>query len=234
MKINKVKCFKPFSSKRCSSKLRKISENDIRNLKLVDGRMHLDTSLLICDSCRLHSSKKGIAVAVEQSIADDNEQDVHSTAIPIAEHYPSTSQHDLEQIPSAASIASTSSQDSVIQKCTRAHNIELFNKGVAGISVSPISTNKIQKANYPRKKYLNIAQGLRKNIFGLEVDEDMELIKSKAADFDEMISQLKEKFAEPACSRNDQLRILTVLPKSWSNQKIVDEFGTNKYIVSQV
>ena len=46
-------------------------------------------------------------------------------------------------------------------------------------------------------------------------------------DFNEMIGQLKEKFEQS--STTDQIKILTVLPKSWSQRKIAEEFGTTRH-----
>ena len=46
-------------------------------------------------------------------------------------------------------------------------------------------------------------------------------------DFNEMIGQLKEKFEKS--STTEQVKILTVLPKSWSQRKIAEEFGTTRH-----
>ena len=54
----------------------------------------------------------------------------------IMEPQPSTSQYDLEEIPSATSINSTSSEASVAAEISRAHNIQLVNKGIAGMKFS--------------------------------------------------------------------------------------------------
>jgi transposase len=45
----------------------------------------------------------------------------------------------------------------------------------------------------------------------------------------EMVQQLKEKFQSTA-KRNEQLQVLTVLPKSWSVKKIQQEFGVSTYM----
>ena len=51
--------------------------------------------------------------------------------------------------------------------------------------------------------------------------------KTPQDDGTEMIQQLKEKYALTT-SRSERLAILTVLPKSWSRAKIIDEFGVTK------
>lgn len=48
-------------------------------------------------------------------------------------------------------------------------------------------------------------------------------------DEEEMICQLKEKYYSTA-SRNEKLRVLTVLPKSWSIKKVARGFGVSRYL----
>ena len=50
------------------------------------------------------------------------------------------------------------------------------------------------------------------------------------SDAEEMVQQLKEKFRS-ATTRSERIKILTVLPKSWSKRKIAKEFGVSRYLV---
>ena len=54
--------------------------------------------------------------------------------------------------------------------------------------------------------------------------------QEKDQDFDEMISQMKEKF-NLTQSRSEKIQILTVLPKSWEVRKITREFNTSRHMV---
>ena len=45
----------------------------------------------------------------------------------------------------------------------------------------------------------------------------------KIKEFDEMINQLKEKFDSPETTRYEQLQLLTVLPRSWTVLRIINE-----------
>ena len=54
--------------------------------------------------------------------------------------------------------------------------------------------------------------------------------QEKDQDFDEMISQMKEKF-KITQSRSEKIQILTVLPKSWEVRKITREFNTSRHMV---
>lgn len=231
MEFNMKKCCMPFPTKRCSKNLRKLTEQNVKKLKFM-GKTHLDTSLMICDNCRLHLNR------TEQSHAAISEPSEKPSITNIMDPQPSTSRqvdlYGLEETPSAISLMSVPS-DSSVQDYSRRHNIELFNKGVAGINVSPISAKKFLNVNYARKKFKDVSNGIRTHIFGDQAEEDdLEQLKVKAAEYDEIIAQLKDRYADPETSRDDQVRILSVLPQSWTNQRVMAEFGiTNKYIVSQ-
>ena len=45
-----------------------------------------------------------------------------------------------------------------------------------------------------------------------------------------MIRQLKEKF-HSTTSRSERMRVLTVLPQSWSIRKVANMFGVSRYLV---
>lgn len=237
--MSKYHCCKPFHDtvKRCSPKLRVLTDQIIEKLNSVECKVHLDTSLKICDTCRLHAYRP-----CKRVVPEDLEKLAAPSSVPVPGNsenleIPSTSRYELEEVPlSATSLVSTTSQDSDLPDYAKSHNIELFNSGISGINVSPISAKQFQNVTYRRIKYSNIMAGIRKNLFSLpqdEDDEELQALRTKAAAYDEIISKLKEKFIEPDCSRFDKIRILTVLPDSWSVQKIADTFETNKYIASQ-
>ena len=83
--------------------------------------------------------------------------------------------------------------------------------------------------DYRSIKSLEITQAVRKNIFGLNTADI-----SKVEAYEEMIVQLKEKFNSPTADRNDKITVLSVLPKSWSVNKVVAEFNAPTYMVRQV
>ena len=47
-------------------------------------------------------------------------------------------------------------------------------------------------------------------------------------DGEELVQQLKEKFN--STTRSERLRILTILPKSWSRRKVAKVFGVSRYL----
>lgn len=49
------------------------------------------------------------------------------------------------------------------------------------------------------------------------------------SEYDILITKLKEKFKDS--SKDDKIKIISLLPRSWSKQKIIQEFGASEYMV---
>lgn len=107
--------------------------------------------------------------------------------------------------------------------------MEKFNSIIETLNLSPISSKNMRSLDYRIKKSVEITKAVRHDILGMDA---MDVDKVEA--FEEIINQLKEKFNSPGIDRNDQLKILSVLPKSWSINKIVEEFEAPIYMVRQV
>lgn len=221
MDLTKVyKCCRPFpkSNKKCSSSKRFLTEEMIQKLVAMQCEVPLNTSLKICGSCRVSVYRFNPQI--------NNREDQPATS---NVNQPLPSQDGLEEIPSASSIVSASSKNSDVPDYSRIHNIELFNMGIPGISVSQVSLKKLEQISYPQQKFKEITNGMRRSIFNFPEEEDEAAVREqKFKDYDEMINQLKEKFSDAETTRPEKFRILTVLPKSWSVQKMVTEFGINK------
>lgn len=97
------------------------------------------------------------------------------------------------------------------------------------LHISPISSREMRSLDYKVKKSVEISQAVRKYIFDMDPN-DLE----KVDKYDEMITQLKQKYNLPSTDRNDQLRILSVLPQSMSARKISEEFNAPRYMVKQM
>ncbi|KAK0158064.1 hypothetical protein PV327_011175 [Microctonus hyperodae] len=76
-------------------------------------------------------------------------------------------------------------------------------------------------------KVSRVAHNLRK---ALEIENDFnnEFCEVDAAD---IISQSLEKFNDNNTSRSSRVQILTLMPSSWSVQKIIDVMGATKHMV---
>ena len=77
---------------------------------------------------------------------------------------------------------------------------------------------------------LSVASNLGQSFL---VDDEEEPLEAKCArqdceDYNSMLNALKSKFSETNISYDKKIRILTVLPESWSRTKVVNFFG-NEY-----
>ena len=227
--MENVHCSRPFRNhvKHCSSKRRKVTNSMIEKFVSKQCAITVNTTMYVCDTCRLY---RPVSVESAQQLApSDNEMSDYTTASL------ATSGNDLEEIPSAVSLVSASSQHSDLPDDLRNQNVEIFNRGISGIKESPIAVREVRSDNYRREKYSKIVEGIRKQLFDhppQNESEEVQTVKAKAAEFDEIINKLKAKFAEPNCSRDDQIRILTILPNLWSVPMTVKEFNVNKHAVS--
>ncbi|CAH1104638.1 unnamed protein product [Psylliodes chrysocephalus] len=93
---------------------------------------------------------------------------------------------------------------------------------------------------YAQRKYHDMTSKLQ-SCFEHLMENDSDIIKNKQLNIDdtpkligkEIISQLKEKYNN--CSKvSEKLHILSILPLSWSTEKIVDAFGASTYMVKKV
>ena len=95
-----------------------------------------------------------------------------------------------------------------------------LNTYLAEIGETPYSQSKAHSKNYSRQ--VKITEALQHPVItGVPIDDGTE-----------MIQQLKEKFQETK-KRNEQIQVLTVLPKSWSVKKIQQEIGVSEYLAWQ-
>jgi len=83
---------------------------------------------------------------------------------------------------------------------------------------------------YSKSKFMKLKTGVKRKI---KVVTGQAVSSSENEDAEpEILQQLKEKFNKET-SRSEKLRILSVLPKSWSRQKIMKEFQCTQYIARQ-
>lgn len=224
-----LNCCRPFDGKKCSKELRNLTESTIDKLKATGyaPMSTLNTNLRICTSCRLNVDKRAICISsVEQSAgsskttATEELPDVSTTTEELPEVLSAES---LATVPSAKSVSTNQSEDECIQKV----NIERFNEGIAGIKVTPIKWSKMDYVYYPEKKYREINEAVRRNLFKLGPDD------VENTDYDEVIINMKERFSNAATTRKEKLLILSMLPSSWSIQDAIDEFKTNRNTVKE-
>ncbi|KAL5509316.1 hypothetical protein EMCRGX_G004658 [Ephydatia muelleri] len=92
---------------------------------------------------------------------------------------------------------------------------------LVSLGQSPIDQTKIGRKRYCEDKVRGVDEGIRKK---LKLGQSKEV-----EEYQELLEQLKKKFHE--CSNKpEKLQVLTVLPQSWTLQRIEEEFGTTYHM----
>lgn len=106
-----------------------------------------------------------------------------------------------------------------------------LNKLLPLMGVNKIDSKKIYSAtyySYKRGKLNEITRKLAKNIFEISPLTDEDTAEKNAGQ--EMLQQLKDEFAKTT-EREAQIKILSVLPRSWSARRISNEFKISVHLV---
>lgn len=170
----------------------------------------------LCSSCRLFLDRQTIPLSSDESSNFDED---------INNNLESISQESLASMPSAPSV------DSTVGEYSQSVNIDLFNKAISAILTSPIDKKKMCSESYTKKKCDEIVQNVRKNLFALQPEVRNEENNSKY--FDEMIEQIKEKYFAQNTTQHEKFQLLTILPRSWTIQQIIDTFNTTRHTATQ-
>ena len=204
-------CCDPFSrhgAKRATRSLREIS--------LLYAKEHSDLILIpgkkICTPCR-----KKISQGQASHQADSEEENGNT----MLDAVPSEQSQEFEAFEFESPTA----------------DISLVNESLSSLGESPLDARKLTQKRYPEDKLTRINDTLRKKLrmttkSAQPQTEESELMKIKKV-HSEMISQLKDKFHETT-KRSEQMQILTVLPESWSINKISEEFRVSNYMARAV
>lgn len=149
-----LKCFKPFEGVKCSKELRNLSIGIIDNLRKCGycEASKLNTSFRICSTCRLKidqvllsiSSEEQCAIAVDEECVPGTSE-MSTTAVPeecVAGSSKVATTNVLPDVQSSESLptipsATTVSTDSSIEDFSQTVNIEIFNRGIAGLQINP-------------------------------------------------------------------------------------------------
>lgn len=110
-------------------------------------------------------------------------------------------------------------------------SLQYLNKSLELMGESPLKKKKFNVPSYTKKKLDKIKSSLKKNL--LPESSQEEVIIEHSEDKSEIIQQLKEKFAQTT-TKSEKMTILSILPMSWSCQKIEDEFGVTNYMARAV
>lgn len=125
------------------------------------------------------------------------------------------------------SINSVHEDDAAIE-----YQVSELNQSLIALKETPIKKARlIHSKMYAKKKVQKMKVSVKRK---LEVATGHPLSDSNSDHTEnEILQQLKEKFNETT-SRSEKLTILTILPKSWTKKKIIDEFKCSDYMSRQV
>lgn len=172
----------------------------------------------ICTSCRSFLGRTNNPPSDDESSSCDEEH-VQVVNLEVL------SQETLASVPSLQSVGSN------VGEYSQSVNIDIFNQAMSAILTSPIDKKKICSQSYTKKKCEEVVQNIRRNIFGL--NPEVSCNEEKVKHYDEIIDQLKEKYSAQSTTQHERLQLLTILPKSWTIQKIIDTFNTTKHMATQ-
>ena len=128
---------------------------------------------------------------------------------------------DAETVGSSSPTPSDSVSDHEIEY-EHSEAIGVVNQCLVDLGETPVTKRKLQSKKYKERKL---------EVLTTKMSEV--LLSEKQNDESEMLQQLKEKFH--STSQNSmKVQILTVLPKSWSIQKIQTEFGVSNFMARKV
>ena len=96
-----------------------------------------------------------------------------------------------------------------------------INQCLEGIGEAPIVKQKLSQQKYSKHELQKISTCIKRTVF-----KDKEVGYSD--DESEIIGQLKDEFHSTK-QQSKKIQICTVLPKCWSIQQILTEFGATKY-----
>lgn len=159
----------------------------------------LNLSDFICDTCRTRMK------TYENQINTHTDESSGSCKIenPLDEI-------DIEAITDDPSDESFVSKDAAISS---------LNKFLGEVGASPIEKGKLRQKNYCTSKILEILNLLKSKLF------DKYLPDNSGA---EMLQQVKQKF-DQSSGKKEKVKLLTLVPRSWSTAKIGVEFPGTKY-----
>lgn len=109
--------------------------------------------------------------------------------------------------------------------------VDLLNKVLPLIGAERIDKEKLGTQAYCQHMMSEIQTNIGKKIFGITPFNEIE--PSNENDEQEMIRQLKHKFGLTT-DKEEKIRILSVLPHSWSANKIHNEFGVSFHLATVV
>lgn len=210
----------------------------------------------VCTTCIFELRKANQDIQVTPMEVEYQDDEMHEDLsyvepaenAPFREPMPSTSSVTTEcsaiqniqirgPMPSASSVASESALDTSIE--SEVTDIIVYQKNTAFLALNkciqnldeqPIIKERLRSVAYSEENFERVKNVIGREIFDIEPNK----LKLDAARIDnantgeEILAQLKEKFL--TASKKEKMLILTTLPISWNEAKIVEHFNVTYYM----
>jgi hypothetical protein len=143
----------------------------------------------------------------------------------------SSSASEADSQPRTCSAVPGPSSDSNVDFVDPDHELSTLNQSLMVLGESPVMKRKAT-GRYVKNKARKIDVAVRKRLdicTGSLIAEEEGKTSVQSPEM-EIIDQLKDKFRS-CTKRSEKVLILTVLPKSWTNKRVANEFGASNYMV---
>ena len=128
----------------------------------------------------------------------------------------------LDAEPDSSSSDLASDYEMKYEQSVRGSSVRMINHCLTELGETPVTKIKLQSKKYSERKLEVLTTMMSEVVIG-----------EKQNDESEMLQQLKEKF-HSTLQNSAKVQILTILPKSWSIQKIQTEFGVSNFMARKV
>lgn len=207
-------CCNPFKNHGSRRKCRKINYQIIEAAKAINISLNRERKL--CNSCRVKIlSHKNVESVESVEVQGEQEEEVGEDA---------ESSACLEPMETSGESSSPSEFEDPIDQTDKVEVMKSLNTLLSQLKIETVDSKKLRYSTFPKAVIAQLNDKLS-DLFGLSDERIIER--------NEMVSQLKAKFAETN-DRNDRFRILSVLPKSWSINRIQTEFQATQHMARKV
>lgn len=201
--------------------------------KKIINELDVESELVVNNSAKSHNTSKIIASSDQEEtpILTQSSQEITSYNLSEKLHLSNVLSPSTSEI--CSSISETFTPNEI--------HLDRLNTVAEMFRLSPMKTKDLERSKtYARQKYHDITAQLQSS-FQHVTDINFDTINGDNSIFDgnpeltgkEMLMQLKNKFDNTSKS-SEKLQILSVLPSSWSTEKISNIFGASAYMVKKV
>lgn len=172
-----------------------------------------------------HASVKDVALVVGEHICTSCLNGINRRKNSTVSQNSSSEQQPKVTITSSDSAENSSSQESTSSDAEFveydiASIIKHLNEAIQNTGIEPIDASRLRYQKYAREKQNQLVEFLSSHVFKVSTDSS------------EMIEQLQEKF-EAISNRDDKIKALSILPKSWNADKVASTFNVPIYMAKK-